>query len=131
MIAATAEADIVQTDICDRRPLRRWSDGRVTLLGDAAHPMTPDLGQGAAQAIEDAVVLAACVRAERDVRAALRCYESRRIERANALVRQSRLTGRVGQLESPLACRLRDAIVRRTPRRLQQRQLERIVGSEL
>ncbi|HET9109843.1 MAG TPA: FAD-dependent monooxygenase, partial [Ktedonobacterales bacterium] len=58
VIAATDEADILRNDIYDRPPLTSWSRGRVTLLGDAAHPMTPNMGQGVCQAIEDAVVLA-------------------------------------------------------------------------
>ncbi|UUZ94179.1 FAD-dependent monooxygenase [Paenibacillus sp. P25] len=57
-IEATEEASILAHDIADRRPLSRWSTGRVTLLGDAAHPMLPNLGQGGAQAMEDALVLA-------------------------------------------------------------------------
>src|ERR1700720_3570214 len=52
---------ILRNDIYDREPLPLWSENRITLLGDAAHPMTPNLGQGGCQAIEDAVVLAACL----------------------------------------------------------------------
>jgi salicylate hydroxylase len=67
-----------------RRPLPRWTWGRVTLLGDAAHPMLPFLGQGAAQAFEDAAVLADCLASGRaDPAPALRRYEAGRIERAS------------------------------------------------
>ena len=59
LIRVTDERAIVHSDIYDRDPLKeRWGEGRISLLGDAAHPMTPDLGQGACQTIEDAVVLA-------------------------------------------------------------------------
>src|SRR5919112_1565832 len=62
LIAGTDDAHILRTDVYDRDPLTgSWGQGRVTLLGDAAHPMTPNLGQGASQAIEDAVVLARCL----------------------------------------------------------------------
>ena len=54
---ATEESKILRNDIYDREPLERWGEGKATLLGDAAHPMTLNLGQGACQAIEDAVVL--------------------------------------------------------------------------
>jgi salicylate hydroxylase len=65
----------------DRAPLERWSRGRVTLLGDACHPMLPFMAQGAAQAIEDGATLAACLSAEQDVELALRRYESLRLPR--------------------------------------------------
>ena len=98
--------------IYDRRPLKRWSEQRVTLLGDAAHPMTPDLGQGACQALEDAAVLTRCLENANDPVSALRKYESRRIRRANSFVLASRLVGRMFQLEGDLACRARNRFLR-------------------
>lgn len=56
-VSATAEADIIQNDILDRPPTWPWGEGPVTMLGDAIHPTTPNMGQGACQAIEDAVIL--------------------------------------------------------------------------
>ena len=70
----------------DRRPLERWSVGRVTLLGDACHAMLPFMAQGAAQAIEDGATLTACLAgAEKDIPAALRRYERLRLPRASRL----------------------------------------------
>jgi salicylate hydroxylase len=69
----------------DRAPLPRWSAGRVTLLGDACHPMLPFMGQGAAQAIEDGATLAACLRKVDDVATALQLYEKLRLPRASRL----------------------------------------------
>ena len=132
LIEATEEVEILRTDIYDREPLgKRWGEGSVTLLGDAAHPMTPDLGQGACQAIEDAVVLAGCLRKEGDVGDALRLYEARRGERTAHIVRQSRRIGRVAQLENPLLCRLRNAALKAIPGRMQLRQMEPVVGYEV
>jgi salicylate hydroxylase len=68
-----------------RRPLEHWSFDRVTLLGDAAHAMEPFQAQGAAQAVEDAFVLAECLAADGDVVAALRRYERVRMSRAEQL----------------------------------------------
>jgi salicylate hydroxylase len=65
----------------DRAPLARWSVGRVTLLGDACHPMLPFLAQGAAQAIEDGATLAAVLRGADDATAALKRYEDLRLPR--------------------------------------------------
>jgi 2-polyprenyl-6-methoxyphenol hydroxylase-like FAD-dependent oxidoreductase len=62
LIAGSQDDSILRNDVYDMEPLPRWSNRRVTLMGDAAHPMTPNLGQGACQAIEDAVVLASCLK---------------------------------------------------------------------
>jgi len=69
----------------DRAPLERWSSGRVTLLGDACHPMLPFMAQGAAQAIEDGAALAACLAGTPDVEAAFRRYEAVRLPRASKI----------------------------------------------
>ena len=92
--------------------------GRIVLLGDAAHATTPGVGQGAAQAIEDAVVLANRV-AHRGELAALAEYESVRRPRARAVLKLSRRADRAGQLASPIGCRLRNTIVARLPERAQ------------
>src|SRR3984885_6934464 len=93
----------------DRDPIPQWTRGRVTLLGDAAHPMLPYLGQGACQAIEDGVVLAAALAAEPDDPvAALGLYERSRRPRASQVVLASRERGVSNHLASPLAALRRD-----------------------
>jgi 2-polyprenyl-6-methoxyphenol hydroxylase-like FAD-dependent oxidoreductase len=130
-IEATDENAILRNDIVDRIPLKKWTQGRVTLLGDAAHPMTPNLGQGACQAIEDAVVLADCLSENSALTEALKTYEARRLERANRIVRQSWRIGKAIQLENTLVCKLRNAIMKLTPAALQMKQLEWIIGYEV
>jgi len=71
--------------ILEREPLAHWSQGRVTLLGDACHPMTPYMAQGAATAIEDAAVLARCLEADRDVERAFERYEQHRRPRTSRI----------------------------------------------
>jgi 2-polyprenyl-6-methoxyphenol hydroxylase-like FAD-dependent oxidoreductase len=116
ILEATPAEKIVRTDIADRAPLARWSAGRVVLLGDAAHPMTPNLGQGGCQAIEDAVVLDACLAAhDADLPAALADYQRRRVARANRVVVESRRIGAVAQWSNPVAVALRSALLRATP----------------
>jgi salicylate hydroxylase len=93
----------------DRDPMPRWTRGRVTVLGDAAHPMLPYLGQGACQSIEDGCVLAAALAAEPDDPVAgLARYERSRRPRANHVVLASRERGVSNHLASPLAAWRRD-----------------------
>lgn len=82
-----AGTEIASCQLVDRHPVARWSAGRCTLLGDAAHPMLPFLAQGASQAIEDAVTLAGCLEeaAPATVGEALRRYEKMRVRRATEL----------------------------------------------
>jgi len=131
LIQATTEHAILRNDIYDRPPLKSWGRGLVSLLGDAAHPMTPNLGQGACQAIEDAVVLGRAIATHSTVAAALRSYEAQRIDRANLIVTQSRQVGWVGQWRHPMAVALRNALVRFGGSRLQARQLAPIVGYQI
>ncbi len=74
----------------DRDPMPRWSEGRVTLLGDACHPMLPFMAQGAVMAIEDAYTLAQCLVMGSDPGAALQCYEGLRKERTATVQKMSR-----------------------------------------
>jgi salicylate hydroxylase len=77
-----------------REPMKRWSVGRVTLLGDACHPTLPFLAQGAGMAMEDGLVLARCLEAFADVETALQRYEQARIERTSRVVRGSAENGK-------------------------------------
>jgi 2-polyprenyl-6-methoxyphenol hydroxylase-like FAD-dependent oxidoreductase len=129
IIEATDAATILRNDIYDRDPVDQWGAGRVTLLGDAAHPMTPNLGQGACQAIEDALVLARCI-ADGSGAASLRRYESERIPRTASMVTGSRRVGQIGHIQAPALCRLRDLALRLTPISMTYRQLGPIVGYE-
>lgn len=121
LLEATPETSIVRTDIADRPTHTRWVKGRVALLGDAAHPMTPNLGQGGGQAIEDAVVLAHRLATLPDVAAALRAYEAVRAPRANAVVTRSRRLGSVAQWEHPWLCAARDAAMGMVPASMNRR----------
>jgi 2-polyprenyl-6-methoxyphenol hydroxylase-like FAD-dependent oxidoreductase len=131
VVAATPDAALSMTPIQWRKPLRAWGRGRVTLLGDAAHAMTPDLGQGAGQALEDAVVLAASLREAGAVEAGLRAYERERVARTTPIVKRSRQLGRLASASRPWTCVLRDALLAATPARAQTRQQAQILDYEL
>lgn len=98
------------------------------LVGDAIHPMTPDLAQGACQAIVDGTTLAACLAASRDPSTALRAYQRRRWRNAAATTLIARNVGAMGQWKGRTACAVRDALMRSTPRSLQLRQLDLVLG---
>jgi 2-polyprenyl-6-methoxyphenol hydroxylase-like FAD-dependent oxidoreductase len=131
IVDSADEGAILRNDVYYLEPLPRWSEGRVVLVGDAAHATTPGVGQGAAQAIEDAVVLADRLAPSGDLATALGEYEAIRRPRAEAVLKLSRRTDKAAQLASPLGWRFRNAIVRRLPERAQRRQLEPLVRYEL
>lgn len=102
LIEETPAHRILTTAACDREPTRRWGKQRVTLLGDAIHPTTPNLGQGGCLAIEDAMVLARCFQKYRATEEALRKYEGCRYKRTAAITKYSRYYGTIGQSTIPL-----------------------------
>ncbi|GGK74041.1 FAD-dependent monooxygenase [Mangrovihabitans endophyticus] len=117
LVAGTRLDDLVVTDVHDRPPVRRWTDGPVALLGDAAHPMVPALGQGANQAVEDAVVLGQALGSGLRPAAALREYARIRAPRTADVVLRSRRQGEVDQGRGWLRARLRDGWTRRQGRK--------------
>jgi 2-polyprenyl-6-methoxyphenol hydroxylase-like FAD-dependent oxidoreductase len=125
LLAHTRPERVFRTDIHDRLPVATWSRGRVTLLGDAAHPTTPNLGQGGCMAIEDAVVLAHVLARAPSLAEALADYERRRVARTTRIVNQSFRFGKLAQLEHPLAIWLRNAFLRLTPEGVIRKELRR------
>ena len=114
--AVTSNTEELRCDeLVDRDPLPRWGEGVVTLLGDAAHPLLPHTGQGAAQAIVDAVALGQVLRVGANVAGALQTYERERRPKTAALVAQGRRTARVMRTTNPIACRLREVAIRLAP----------------
>lgn len=91
LIAATDQSSMLRNELHEFvTPLARWTAGRVTLMGDAAHPMLPGMAQGANQALEDVAALSAALDAHDDVEAALEAYERQRIPWVAPIVRYSR-----------------------------------------
>lgn len=126
MARLTPETKVIQTDISElKTPL--WRRPQVAFLGDAAHGMTPNLGQGAGMAIEDAVVLAECLYRRGVNGDALRLYEQVRRQRVQRIASQSRLLGRLGQLEAPALLRVRDWLLRQTPAAVMERNARQLM----
>jgi 2-polyprenyl-6-methoxyphenol hydroxylase-like FAD-dependent oxidoreductase len=127
ILAQLPEVELLHHDLHDlETPL--WFDGHVALLGDAAHGMTPNMGQGAAQAIESAWVLAAELRNTEDVGQALRNYKRIRESRVKMIMSRSRQIGRIGQLENSFVRWLRDLAARMTPSSVMIRNMENLLG---
>jgi 2-polyprenyl-6-methoxyphenol hydroxylase-like FAD-dependent oxidoreductase len=124
-IAATASDQILQNDLYDRLPITRWSQGRMTLMGDAAHPTTPNLGQGANMAIDDAIVLARILSQRSSVTAALHEYEAARLPRTTMIVHRSWRFGSFTRWKHPLAVKAREWMLRLTPRSVLEAELRR------
>lgn len=109
-ILAAASPPVGSWPISDLGPLPRWHDERVCLVGDAAHAMSPSAGQGASIAIEDAVVLAICLRDLTDPAAAFAAYQRQRKERAESVVKQARRNSN-HKVPGPFGSALRDLLL--------------------
>lgn len=103
LLAATEETDVLRNDLYDREPAKAWSRGRIALVGDAAHPMRPHLGQGGCQALEDAAVLAHCIGKGDDLAGAFTRFAAARRPRVRRLMRESRVIGEVVNLRPAFA----------------------------
>ncbi len=131
LILSTPDAAIQRHDIHYRVPDGRWGRGRVTLLGDAAHLMTPDIGQGACQAIIDGLLLARALTGapSQGVGAALRGFEGRRATPTAVVAARSRRTGRQAHLNSRALLVIRNAVIAAVPNRLWAASTKRAIAS--
>jgi 2-polyprenyl-6-methoxyphenol hydroxylase-like FAD-dependent oxidoreductase len=130
VLAAAARYPLLWNDILDLAPLRQFAFGRVVLTGDAAHATTPNMGQGACQAIEDALVLANCLEKYPDGEAAFKVFEQKRLARTGEIIRTSRQIGQVAQLENKFLATLRNAAMRWVPESLNEKRLEFLYRTE-
>ncbi|GAB4418837.1 MAG: FAD-dependent oxidoreductase [Bacteroidia bacterium] len=123
--------DLIHTDLWDFRPMRTWYRGRVVLAGDAVHATTPNLGQGASQAIEDAYALAWCLAGMADHQQAFERYVSLRVARAHQIVRASYALGSLTNLGGSLGFWVKKWLTRAIPQAVSRRQLASLYGQPL
>lgn len=131
LLEATHESSILHNDVYDIPPFTAWTQDRVTLLGDAAHPTTPNLGQGACMAIESAFVLAHALKTERDHVLALRRYAMERQPRTAWVTNTSWRVGAVAQIANPVVGKLRNMLVRLLPQGMMRSYLYRAAGFDV
>lgn len=128
VIEATQPQDVMRHELFDRKPTKKWVGDRIALLGDAAHPMFPFLGQGACQALEDAQALGQTLSAYADIPTALRAYQAQRQDRAARITTMSRRVGRLAHVRSAPLRAVRDRVLAMTPERARVRQIDAIVN---
>lgn len=127
IIEATPEESIIRSDISDLSPIEQWWKGRVVLLGDAAHATTPNLGQGGCQAVEDAFVIAKCLKENSNPEIAFAKYQAIRFKKAKYVVDMSWKFGKMTNLGSPLARWFRNNAMRLLPESMAIKELDKIL----
>jgi 2-polyprenyl-6-methoxyphenol hydroxylase-like FAD-dependent oxidoreductase len=114
---------LIHSDLFDMQPIKKWYHNRIVLLGDAAHATTPNLGQGASQAIEDAWVLADNI-AKYDYTNAFANYQQKRITRATKVVNTSYQLAQLTNLGGPVFSTIKSALLTLTPDTLARKQFD-------
>jgi 2-polyprenyl-6-methoxyphenol hydroxylase-like FAD-dependent oxidoreductase len=128
VLAATDPNDVLRNDLYDRAAARQWSRGPIVLVGDAAHPMRPHLGQGGCQGLEDAAILAHCLELAPDPSTAFTRFVTARRPRALALARESKLIGQVVNVQPAFVSALAMRASRLVPEQVLTRHLASVAA---
>jgi len=123
LIKATPKEKRIINKLFDLKPISIWSKAKVCLMGDAAHATTPNLGQGACQAIEDAYVLGELLK-KHSVDQAFKIYPQLRMKKAHDIVNTSWQIGKMAHLSNPIAVFMRDAMMKMTPKKMLQKRFQ-------
>lgn len=127
VISKTNSEEILFNEIWDLKPIQKWYKGNVCLMGDAAHATTPNLGQGACQAIESAMVLGMALKEEQSVTAAFEKYQLIRKEKANYVTNTSWRFGKMAQCDKSIMCNIRNMLIKATPQSMSEKQSRRLI----
>ena len=125
VLEATHDDDLIWSDIVDIKPIREFTFDRILLIGDAAHATTPNMGQGACQAIEDAVILSKCLAENKNYASAFRSFEQLRLKRVHWITETSWKIGKIAQLENKLLIGFRNTVFKLLPTSVGDRQLKK------
>ena len=125
IISSTKKERINTAEISDLKPIYNWHKENVCLIGDAAHAMTPNMGQGACQAIEDAYILSECL-AKYETNVAFKKFQELRIVKAHKIVKASWVVGKIAHLSNPILIGIRNLLIKLTPTSVNRKQTEQI-----
>lgn len=128
IIQLTDPQRILWNDIIDLQPIQQHAFGNILLLGDAAHATTPNMGQGACQAIEGAVILGKMLAKNTNISQVVRQFEQKRLPRVQMIVNRSWQIGKVAQLENSLLMGVRNLLLRCVPTRANEHQIKQILN---
>lgn len=126
ILKATDPNTLFYDDVCEMEPLRRYAYGNILIIGDAAHASTPNMGQGACQAIEDAVVLAKTLAKRPTIGQTFASFEKKRLQRTHYVIRQSAKVGRIAHIQNPFLAMLRDIAMPLIPKSVSRKQFHRL-----
>ena len=123
-IQLTENQDILHNDLSDFKPINQWYKDNIVLVGDAAHATTPNLGQGACQAIEDALCLANCLKDTPSVNEAFSTFQNARIKKVKFVVNTSFQIGQLSNMGGTIGYRLRNFILKAAPTSVAEKQFD-------
>jgi 2-polyprenyl-6-methoxyphenol hydroxylase-like FAD-dependent oxidoreductase len=126
IISATTKEQIIVSNIFDLKPIDKWQGENVCLIGDAAHATTPNLGQGACQAIEDAYVLGKLLDNGMPIENTFKAYEKLRRKKAHTIVSTSWTVGKMAHIENRLGIWLRNLVMKNMPKSANRKQMDMI-----
>lgn len=126
IIIGTPKEEIICSEIWDLKPIDKWYKGNVCLVGDAGHATTPNMGQGAVQAVESAMALSICLQEESSIDHAFARYQEMRKDKANQIIKTSWLLGKLAQSDNTIVCAMRNFITRITPNIVTEKQSEKV-----
>jgi 2-polyprenyl-6-methoxyphenol hydroxylase-like FAD-dependent oxidoreductase len=130
ILKETKNENLIWADINDLKPINRYAFNNILLIGDAAHATTPNLGQGACQAVEDAVILAAEIAKNSNITVAFKMFEQRRLKRTHWIVNTSWRIGKMAQFENKFLIRCRNFLIRNLPKRVNEKQFAKIYTTD-
>jgi len=126
ILSATKKEQIIVSDILDLKPIDKWQRENVCLVGDAAHATTPNLGQGACQAIEDAYVLGKLLDNGMAIENTFKAYENLRRKKAHTIVNTSWTIGKMAHIENKFGIWLRNFAMKNMPKSANKKQMDMI-----